>query len=120
MYYSKVPTHSSLIKSEKSMLNTIHFWLAYAMTGDNQPLVTDEPDEFEIKPVEVHNFWKNTHHFRGIYRIYLKLIKKTQKITTCNRLNLDTLGFGLIMPQKSPGTLGLSNHFGSQRHKSLH
>ena len=30
--------------------------------------------------------------FRGIYRIYLKLIRKNQKMSTCNRLALQTLG----------------------------
>ena len=32
-------------------------------------------------------------------RIYLKLIKKNQKITTCNQLDLETLGSWPIMPK---------------------
>ena len=41
-----------------------------------------------------------TDHFRGICRIYLKSVKKNQKITTCNWLDLETLGFWLIMPRR--------------------
>ena len=33
------------------------------------------------------------HCFRGIYGVYLKLVKKNQKITTCKRLDLETLEF---------------------------
>ena len=36
---------------------------------ENRPLVTDEP-------VEVQDFTKTTDNFRGIYGIYLNLIKK--------------------------------------------
>lgn len=32
-------------------------------------------------------------HFRGIHRTYLKLIKKKWKITICNRLDSETIGF---------------------------
>ena len=49
------------------------------MNGENLPLVTDEPIEFEEKPLEVQDFKKCTNHSRGIYRINLKLIKKDQK-----------------------------------------
>jgi hypothetical protein len=38
------------------------------MQGGNQPLVTDEPVEFEEKLVEVQDFRGNiTDRFRGIY-----------------------------------------------------
>ena len=37
--------------------------------GDDRQLLTDEP-------VEVHDFRRITHHFRGIYIICLTLIKK--------------------------------------------
>ena len=46
------------------------------MNGENRLLVTDEPVEFEKQPVEVQDFRKITDHLRGIYTIYLKLIKK--------------------------------------------
>jgi hypothetical protein len=47
------------------------------MKGENRPLVTNEPVEFEIEPVEVQDFGKTTVHFRGICRIYLKYNKET-------------------------------------------
>ena len=62
-----------------------------AMNAENRPLVTDEPVEFEKYPVEVQDFREITHHLRGIYRIFL--VKNNGKITTCNRLDLETLGF---------------------------
>jgi hypothetical protein len=52
------------------------------MNRENQPLVTDEP-------VEVQDFRKFPDHFIGIYRIFLKLMKKTRKMSTCNRLDLE-------------------------------
>ena len=45
-----------------------------AMSGKNRLLVTDEL-------VEVQDFKKTTDHFRGIYGMYLKLIK--EKIERC-------------------------------------
>ena len=41
--------------------------------------------------------------FRGIYRIYLDIIKKDWKIATCNWLDLETIGSWLIMPKNLPG-----------------
>ena len=61
--------------------------------GENRLLVTDEP-------VEVQDSRKTTDHFRGICRVFLKLLKKSQKITTCNQLDLETLGFCPIMPKE--------------------
>ena len=66
------------------------------MKGENRLLVTDEP-------VEVQDSRKTTDHFRGIYEIYLKFFKKIQKITTYNRLDLNTLGFWPIIPNNLPG-----------------
>jgi hypothetical protein len=43
-----------------------------------RPLVTDEP-------VEVQDFRRITDHFRGIYGIYLKLMQKTRRMSTCNQ-----------------------------------
>ena len=49
---------------------------------------------------------KITHHFRGIYGIYPKLIKENQRMSTCDRLDLQTIGSQPIMPaQKSPQSL---------------
>ena len=48
------------------------------MAGNNRPLVTGEPVEFEkYKPVEVQDFGKITHHYRGTYRtLYVQQINK--------------------------------------------
>ena len=56
-------------------------------------VVTNELVELEKYLVDVLDFMENIHHFREIYGIYLKLPKKNQKITTCNWLDLETLGF---------------------------
>ena len=64
------------------------------LNRESQPLVTNEPLEFEKQLVEAQDFMKITYHFREIRGIHLKLIKKNQKgITTCSRLDLKTLGF---------------------------
>ena len=57
-----------------------------SMNGENGLQVTNEP-------IEVQNFRKIIDHLRGVYGIYLKLIQKNQKITTCNHLDLKSLGF---------------------------
>ena len=64
-----------------------------AMNGENRPLLADEPVEYEKQPNEVQDFKNFADHCRRIYEIYLKLIKIYQNITTCNRLDLETLGF---------------------------
>lgn len=46
------------------------------MNGEKQLLVTDEAPETEKQPVGIHDFGKRTKHFKGLYRIYLILIKK--------------------------------------------
>jgi hypothetical protein len=76
------------------------------MNRDNGPLVTDEPVECKNQPVQVQNLRGITDFFRETYGIYLKSIKKTQKITTCNRLDLETLGSSLNMFKNLPGHCG--------------
>ena len=49
------------------------------MSGENQRLVADEPVEFKRCPVEVHDFWKLTEYLKGIYGIYLKLMKENME-----------------------------------------
>ena len=66
------------------------------MIRKNQHLVTDEP-------VEVQDCMKTTDHFRGIYRIYPNLVKENRRMSTCNRLDLQTLGSQPIMPKNLPG-----------------
>ena len=75
------------------------------MIGENRQLVTDEPVEFEKEPVGVEDGRKITDHFRGIYRIYPDLIKENRKMSTCYRLDLQTLGSRVqpvIMPKNLP------------------
>ena len=66
------------------------------MNRENRLLVTDEP-------VEVQDFKKITNPSRRIYRIYIKLIKKIRKMSTCNQLDLETLGSQPVMPKNLPG-----------------
>ena len=51
---------------------------------------------------------KNNKTVAYLYRIYLNLIKENRKMSTCNRLDLQTLGSQPIMPKNSPNT-GLVN-----------
>jgi hypothetical protein len=76
-------------------LTTLHDF--GAMIGKNRRLVTDEP-------VEVQECRRITDHFRGSYRIYPKLIKENRRMSTCNRLDLETLGSQPI------GSKNLPNH----------
>ena len=59
-------------------------------SGENRQLVTDEPVEFEKWPVEVEDCMKIIDYFRGIYRIYPSLTKENRRMSTCNRLDLQT------------------------------
>ena len=52
------------------------------MNGEKWPLVTSEPIEFEKWQVE--DFNKIIDHIRGIYVMYVKSLKKNQKITKHN------------------------------------
>ena len=65
------------------------------MIGENRQLITDEP-------VEVQDCKKITDHFRGIHGIYPNLIKENWRMSTCNRLDLQTLGSQPIMFRNLP------------------
>ena len=71
-------------------------------SGRIRQLVTDESVEFEKYPVEVQDCRKVTKNFRGIYRMYPKLIKENWRMWTCNRLDLQTLGSQPVMPKNLP------------------
>ena len=58
-----------------------------ATNKENRQLVTDEPVELEKYPVE---FEKIMDSYREISKLCLISIKENQKITTCNRLDLET------------------------------
>ena len=68
---------------------------AHSMIGENRQLVTNEP-------VEVKDCKKITDHFRGIYKTYPNLIKENRRMSTCNRLDLQTLGSQPIMLKNLP------------------
>ena len=61
------------------------------------PIQSDEYVEFKNNRLKVNNLRKFIDHFRRIYEINLKLIQKNRKIATCNQLDMETLGFWLIM-----------------------
>ena len=48
-------------------------------------------------------YWSFFKINKIIYEIYLKLVKKYQTITTCNQLDLETLGFWPMMAKHLPG-----------------
>jgi hypothetical protein len=54
--------------------------------------------------LKVQDVGKTTHRIRKIYETYLQSIKKHRKITTHNRLDLETLWFWPIMPKRFPDT----------------
>ena len=72
------------------------------MIGENWQLVTDEPVEIEKSPVEVQDFRKITDRFRRIYRIWPNLVMENRRMSTCDRLDLQTQGSQPIMPKNLP------------------
>ena len=68
-----------------------------SMIRENRQLVTDESVEFEKQPVAVQDCRENTDHFRGICRIYPNLVKENRRMSTCKRLDLQTLGSQPVM-----------------------
>ena len=60
------------------------------MIGENRQIITDEPVEFEKQPIEVQDCRKIANHFRGFHKIYPNIIKKNRRMSTCNRLDLQT------------------------------
>ena len=57
--------------------------------------------------VEVQDFRTITHHFEGIYRIYLNLIVIKLKDVSMETVGLGKLGYQTDHAQKSPQTLAL-------------
>ena len=70
----------------------VHWWWIVGceqlMNGENKLLVIDKLGEFEKWLIEVLDFMKLTHHFRGIYKIYY---------FTYDNMDLETLGTWPIM-----------------------
>ena len=52
------------------------------MNREIRPLVPHEPVEFQKQPVHIQDFRKFIDPFRGIYRIFLDLIKENRKMST--------------------------------------
>ena len=50
------------------------------------------PVEFEKYPVELQDFRKITDHFKGIYRIHLKLTKQNRRTSTYDQFNQESSG----------------------------
>ena len=72
------------------------------MIGEDRQLVIGELVEFEELSVEVQVCKKIIDRFGGIYRIYPNLIKENRRMSTCNRLDLQTLESQPIMPKNLP------------------
>jgi hypothetical protein len=65
------------------------------MIGDIWQLVTN-------KPVGIQDCKKITNHSRGILEIYPNVLKENWRMSTCNRLDVQTLGSQPIMPKILP------------------
>ena len=59
---------------------SLRLW-SRAKNKENWLLVTDEPVEFEKKPVEVQGFKRTTHHSRGVYGTYPNSTKEDWKMS---------------------------------------
>ena len=66
-----------------------------ALLEKNQQLITNEL-------AKIWDFMIITNHFRGIYRVYLTWIKPDRKMSTSDRLDLESLGSWLTMSKKLP------------------
>ena len=90
------------------------------MNGENRPLVTDEPVQLRNSrlkfktsgklPIISEESVEYTSHYQSALR----------KITTCNRLDLETLGSRLLMPKNLPGHWYSSSTFISCSSGFLH
>ena len=70
-----------------------------SMIRENRHLITNEPVVFGKQLVEVQDCRKITYHCREIYRI----LKENRRMSTCNLLDLQTLGSQpVIMPKNLP------------------
>ena len=63
------------------------------MNGENQPLVIDEPVGLKNNRLKFKMIGKLPIILKGIHRIHLNLMKNKRRISTCNWLNLEILGF---------------------------
>ena len=108
--------HTSLCTTEKgnqepeSAAESARFHLPasrHPQPDSGNPMRSGEcsPTSGKEEPVKVGDFRRITNHFRGIYRRkYLTLTKQNWKMSTFNRLDLESLGSWPTMPKNSPGT----------------
>ena len=93
IFVEQVPFRCPIVKSIPNYI---------PMKGENQVV----PDgSVKVRRLQENN-WSIS---RGNCRICLISLKKNQKITTCNRLDLETLGSLTDYDQTSPWTLWLSD-----------
>jgi hypothetical protein len=52
--------------------------------------------------VEVQDCRRNSDPSRGIYKMYPNFVKERRRMSTCNGLDLQTLGSQPIMPKNLP------------------
>ena len=84
------------------------------MIRENQQLVANEPVECEDLSLEVQTYKKITNKIEGNYRIYPNLIKENWRMSTCDRLDLQTLGSQPDMFKNLPDHCNLDNLWVSQ------
>ena len=72
------------------------------MNGENQPLVTHEPVEFEKQLIQIQDLKQISMPSRISRGIFLSPIKENRKMSTCNPLGLETPGSRPVMPKKIP------------------
>ena len=95
-------------------LGTVWWWYlasgfkiwCWPLLGKNRRLDTDEPVEFEKYLVEVHrDFRRITDRFgESIEYTSNEWKHQNRKISTCKRLDLESLGSWLTMPKNFRGT----------------
>lgn len=69
-----------IICTDDSIQKSKSRWVSFNERGEPTASCIDEP-------VEVQDFWKDTHRLRGIDGIYLNSIKKNRKMLACDWLN---------------------------------
>ena len=84
------------------------------MIRENQQFVANEPVECEDLSLEVQTYKKITNKIEGNYRIYPNLIKGNWRMSTCDRLDLQTLGSQPDMFKNLPDHCNLDNLWVSQ------
>jgi hypothetical protein len=73
------------------------------MIGENRQFVTDEPVSLRNNRVKIETGGKSPIVLKEFIEEYTPLtIKENRRMTTCNQLDLQTLGSQLTMPEHLP------------------